>query len=283
MRSDRAVTLYLAQPIVRLLPRRVLSLPILMYHRVPDADDCARHPYYCTNTAAGVFERQIRWLRENGYHGVTVSEAARLVSKGAPAEKTVAITFDDGYRNFYTHAFPVLKRYEYAATMFLPTAYIGDAPQRFKGDDCLTWPQVRELRRAGVEFGSHTVTHPQLRAVGAGQLRHELRASKTEMEQRLGEAVETFAYPYAFPETDRSFVAGFCSTLRECGYRAGVSTVVGRAAGRDNPFYMRRLPVNSHDDPSFFRAKLEGAYDWLHGVQYAAKLRTGRRRPLTIL
>jgi peptidoglycan/xylan/chitin deacetylase (PgdA/CDA1 family) len=213
------------------------------------------------------------FLSENGYRAVSVGEAFEAANRqDAAVQKLVAITFDDGYRDFYTNAFPILHQYGYSATVFLPTAFIGDCAQRFKGEDCLTWGEVRELRNAGVNFGSHTVTHPQLRDVTPGQLREEVVVSKEQMEQRLGEQVETFCYPYAFPEADREFVGRLRGLLEETGYRLGVSTIIGRAAKSDNRFTLRRLPVNTHDDLRFFGAKLDGAYDWLHPMQYVMKL-----------
>jgi peptidoglycan/xylan/chitin deacetylase (PgdA/CDA1 family) len=272
MRADRAASLYFFGPLARVLPRRQ-GVPILMYHRVPPVDQCATHPYYCTNTAAPVFEQQIRFLKESGYRTVNITKAFESVQGPPFDEKLVAITFDDGYLDFYTHAFPILSRYGFTASVFLPTAYIGDSAVRFKGIDCLTWGQVRELRRAGMEFGSHTVTHPRLSEVGSEQLLREVADSKCEIEQRIGEAATSFAYPYAFPETNREFVRKVRAALVESGYREGVSTVLGRITKACDPLFMKRLPVNSHDDPSFFRAKLEGGYDWLRSVQYAAKLR----------
>ena len=127
----------------------------------------------------------------------------------------VGITFDDGYQDFHTNAFPILNRYGYAATVFLPTAYIGQASRQFKGAECLTWSQVRDLRKAGVEFGSHTVTDPQLRGVSTEQMRTEVGRSKDDIEEKLGERVEAFAYPYAFPETDAAFVETLRGALQE--------------------------------------------------------------------
>lgn len=271
IRYDRAASLYLFRPMNRILGHAGTGIPILMYHRVPEFDDCKTHPYYCTNTTTQAFAAHIRFLHECGYCAVSLTEAYRQAQCSMPGRKVVAITFDDGYQDFYTNAFPILNRYGYSATMFLPTAYIGDGPQRFKETECLTWAQVRELRKAGVEFGSHTVSHPQLRNVSAARLRQELSNSKTHIEERLGERVGTFAYPYAFPETDRIFVNRVGDVLRENGYEAGVSTVIGRVSQSDSPLFMKRLPINSHDDTQFFRAKLEGAYDWAYLPQHYYK------------
>lgn len=184
----------------------------------------------------------------------------------------MVITFDDGFRDVYTNAFPVMSEYGFSATVYLPTAFIGTAARAFKGTECLTWDEVRELHKAGVEFGSHTVTHPQLRSVRAAEVEYEVRCSKETIEQELGSPVTSFAYPYAFPETDRAFTRQLGKLLEEAGYENGVSTVVGRAARIDNLFFMKRLPINGADDDHLFQAKLDGAYDWLHTVQYAAKL-----------
>src|SRR5262245_53925731 len=118
MRCDRAASLYLFRPIARMLPRRRGSVPILMYHRIPEVDQCDTHPYYCTSTATPVFEEQIRCLRQNGYRAVSITEAYRAAQTEAVNEKLVAITFDDGYQDFYTNAFPVLQRYGFSTTVF---------------------------------------------------------------------------------------------------------------------------------------------------------------------
>jgi peptidoglycan/xylan/chitin deacetylase (PgdA/CDA1 family) len=272
MRSDRAASLYFFQPVTRLLGRNTRAIPILMYHRVPQIDSCTTHPYYCTSTAVKIFEQQVRFLRQEGYRSVSVKEAFGCVQTAEPGEKLVGITFDDGYQDFYANAFPILNRYGYSATVFLPTAYIGHVSRQFKGAECLTWSQIRELRKAGVEFGSHTVTHPQLRDTSEEQMRVEVRRSKQEIQEQMGERVDTFAYPYAFPEADLPFIATLRGALQDSGYQSGVTTIIGRVGLSTSPLFMNRLPVNSHDDLRFFQAKLEGAYDWLHAVQYAMKL-----------
>jgi peptidoglycan/xylan/chitin deacetylase (PgdA/CDA1 family) len=283
-RADRIASLYFFHPLQRLRAQQI-RIPILMYHSISDSGDSSRHPYYRTSTTPKMFDQQIRFLHQNGYRTVGVTEASRLMRSAHPSEtgtgarKLVGITFDDGYQDFHTIAFPTLSRYGYSASVFLPTAFIGQASRQFKGAGCLTWSQVRELRKAGVEFGSHTVTHPQLRGVSSEQMRTEVGRSKDEIEEKLGERVEAFAYPYAFPETDERFVETIHGALQDTGYRSGVTTVIGRAAASDNAFFMRRLPVNSADDLQLFRAKLEGGYDWLRTVQYASKLRTTDRLP----
>jgi peptidoglycan/xylan/chitin deacetylase (PgdA/CDA1 family) len=251
-----------------------------MYHSISAVDESRSHPYYRTATSVEVFEEQVSFLRENGYRAVSLSDAVSLTQGSAKlAAKCFVMTFDDGFQDFYRQAYPILSRNDYTATVFLPTAYIGDTPRKFNGVECLTWNQVRELRRAGVYFGSHTVSHPQLRDLDDRKMEHEIRASKDTAEEHLGCPVTSFSYPYAFPEADRAFKNRLRGVLEEAGYRNGVSTIIGRADHNDDALLMKRLPVNSCDDRRLFRAKIEGGYDWLHTVQYATKiLRSGTGR-----
>jgi peptidoglycan/xylan/chitin deacetylase (PgdA/CDA1 family) len=264
MRIDRALSVYLFHPAQRAVPARSQgALPILMYHGISDEPERGS-AYFKVNTAPAMFERQMRFLKERGYETMALSEAVRLLSRReSPGPKRVVITFDDGYRNFYTGAFAVLQKYGFTATMFLPTAYIGAQRNSFKGIECMTWDEVREMRKAGIEFGSHTVTHPKLVQLNWTEVERELRDSKTEMETQLGVRVTTFAYPFAFPQAKPLFVKKFTDALLENGYRCCLTTEVGRARPSDNVYRLKRLPMNTEDDLDLFRAKLEGGYDWL--------------------
>jgi len=271
-RVDRFATLHFFHPLRRLGVGRA-GIPILMYHSISDSDDSSRHPYYRTVTSPGVFEQHLKFLRDNGYKSISLSDAVSRLRAGAPDnERTVVITFDDGFRNFHSQAFPLLNKYGFSATMFLPTSYIDRDTRKFKGVDCLTWRQVRDLQKAGMHFGSHTVTHPQLKNVGPKELETEIRCSKQTIEDELGRAVASFAYPYAFPETDSAFRQRLHGLLEKNGYENGVSTIIGTADDAGARFFLKRLPMNSFDDVPLFRAKLEGGYDWLHALQRGSKL-----------
>lgn len=271
LRIDRLTTLYVVDPILRRRSTGKPFLSILMYHSIADEDEAGVHPYYRTGTAPAVFAAQMESLHQAGFSVIGLGEAIRR-SNQPDAEKSVVITFDDGYRNFYANAFPVLDRHGFTATMFLATAYVGESNLTFKGKECLSWGEVRELQKHGISFGSHTVTHPQLHDCNASSMRDEIVASKRTIEQKLGCAVPSFSYPYAFPETDNSFKARLRDELRHAGYENGVCTTVGHPGPASDPYFLNRLPVNSDDDPQLFLAKLAGSYDWLAKPQYLVKM-----------
>jgi peptidoglycan/xylan/chitin deacetylase (PgdA/CDA1 family) len=270
-RFDRIATLYLAQPLQKVTNRVERGIPILMYHSIADEDESQVHPYFRTATHPKIFSEQMDNLADAGYAVLSVNEAVGRLRSGAGVEKSAVITFDDGYRNFYTNAFPVLSKHGFSADMYLPTAHIGDSTITFKGKECLTWSEVRELEKHGISFGSHTVTHPKLYGMTRPAICEELTASKQTMEQKLGREVESFAYPYAFPESDDQFKDQMRELMIEAGYSNGVCTTLGCAAAGDDIFFLKRLPVNSCDDDQLFSAKLAGAYDWLATPQRLVK------------
>jgi len=273
-RADRFASLHIASPLIRAGGNRQRKVPILMYHSVGKEEQSARSPYYQTSVSSERFLLQMTFLHDRGYRTCSLSEAIACLDKpaGGTDDKVVVITFDDGFADFYTLAFPILNRFGLAATMYLPTGFIADTPMAFKTHNCMTWPQIRELQKLGIEFGSHTVTHPQLRTLNRPEIESELTESKKEIEDRTGCAAESFAYPYAFPQAD----AGFKRMLREClesaGYSNGVCTIVGRADSSSDHFFLERLPLNDLDDDRLLEAKLCGAYDWVGSVQSFVKV-----------
>ena len=278
LRIDRLTTLYVVDPLRRKIPGDRASVSILMYHSIADEDEAGVQPYYRTATAPAVFAAQMESLHQGGFSVVGLGEAARrctvpyAAKNPEAARNIVVITFDDGFRNFYTNAFPILNRHGFTATMFLPTAHIGDGHLTFKGKDCLSWSEVRELQKHGISFGSHTVTHPQLHDCDGPTIKKEIAESKQTIEQEIGRTIQSFSYPYAFPEADARFKHRLRDELQQAGYENGVCTTVGRPGPGADPFFLNRLPVNSDDDPRLFEAKLAGSYDWLAKPQYLVKM-----------
>ena len=282
LRIDRLLTLHCFSPLSKLRTAEKLTIPILMYHSISDMDEQGVHPYYRTCTSPKRFAQQMSWLHDHGYAAISLSEAVDLLSgtgtaPGKPKdEKYFVITFDDGFNDFYTDAFPILVRHGFMATVFLPTAFINTVNKTIMGKAFLSWSQVRELIKAGITFGSHSVSHDLLVKMTQAKVEQELRHSKETIEERVGSPVKAFSYPFAFPEHNKVFVNLFRNALQTCGYSCAVTTIIGTALPGDDVFTLKRIPVNTDDDPALYEAKLAGGYDWMHDVQYAVKSVYGR-------
>ena len=151
------------------------------------------------------FERQLGRLAGRGYRGATLRQAI----EDPPAERTVAVTFDDAYVSVVDRAQPILDRLGWPASVYVPSAWPGrDAPMAWPGIDgwlggphehelaCMSWDQLRALCDHGWEVGSHTRTHPRLPELDDGRLDEELAGSRADCEAGLGAACDTLAYPY---------------------------------------------------------------------------------------
>jgi peptidoglycan/xylan/chitin deacetylase (PgdA/CDA1 family) len=276
-RLDRLASLYgFSLAAAALRPFQAPRIPVLMYHSVSAGSGGKRgHPYYDVHVSPKRFREQMDFLSRNGYKVLSLADVSDIHAAGlAAGERCVVLTFDDLYENNYSVAYPVLKAYGYTATFFAPTGFISPPGGRLFLNDrpCMNWSEVEEMHRNGFRFGSHTVDHIMLHTAGRAEVCRQLQLSKRQLEEKLGWEVTSFAYPYAFPEADPRFVAGLGDLLSETGYLNGVTTTIGRVRASDNMLFMKRLPVNDADTEDLFRAKLDGAYDWMHAVQYTVKL-----------
>ncbi|MHA2230902.1 MAG: polysaccharide deacetylase family protein, partial [Candidatus Hodarchaeales archaeon] len=142
------------------------------------------------------------------------------------SHKTIVLTFDDGFKNFYNSAYPVLKEFGYQATVFLVPGYLGKSSQwndglsRLPVLDLLNWDQVKELSDDGIDFGAHTMTHPDFSKLDSTQTRSEIIDSKVEIQRHLGEQVPFFSFPYGTLTMDtlgivREEFQGACSTIMD--------------------------------------------------------------------
>jgi peptidoglycan/xylan/chitin deacetylase (PgdA/CDA1 family) len=273
-RLDRFLTLYLFKHIIKKQTSADdKQIPILMYHSISDEKEKS-HPYYHVNTSRAVFDTHMRYLYENNYSVINLQDLEKSFDT-IDSSEYIVITFDDGFYDFFTNAFPILNKYNFSATVFLPTGFIHNERLSFKGKECMTWHEVQDLQSKGINFGSHTVTHPQLNNLSTKEIENEIKLSKNKIEDETGRAVESFSYPYAFPE-DKEFGITLRALLKKCGYTNGVTTKIGTASKGGDTFFQPRLPVNTADDILFFRAKLQGAYNWLSKPQTFIKSIKGK-------
>jgi peptidoglycan/xylan/chitin deacetylase (PgdA/CDA1 family) len=162
---------------------------ILTYHSLD-------HTGSVISIAPELFREQMLWLARSG---VPVAPLDRVASTPG----AVAITFDDGFVNFFEHALPVLQFHGFPATVFVISGYCGRTNQwpsqpdiGIPALDLMDWDQVREASRRGVTIGAHTITHPWMSTLDQADAEQELRQAKADIEDRIGLPVESFSYPY---------------------------------------------------------------------------------------
>jgi len=225
--------------------------PILAYHQITK-DDSPKDP---SGFAVSVrqFERQMRYLHDHGYCCVPLMELLRP-SRNKPSrrKRTFALTFDDGYEDFLTQAYPVLRRYGFTATVFLVTDRVG-AQSDWEGEmgtPLLTWEQVQALHEDGISFGSHSCTHPWLTRLSNEQLGHELIASKERMEAELGQEIPLLAYPYGESNSE----------IQRMAMAAGYRAACGMDRGRRGRFNLWRCLCHTDDSLLTFILKLTRWY-----------------------
>ncbi len=285
---DRFISVNFVAPLRRMFAAHdsATSIPILMYHSITDDPEPGVRGYYRLNTPPARFREHLQILKDESFAVIDLSTAANLlVGRVAPrapgaadagplssvlrppapqsavrTSRYAVITFDDGFRDFYTCAAPALADFGFTATNFIISGFVG---REFKGRPCMSWSELRESRSSGLSVGSHTVNHPKLWELDHAGLQRELTDSRQAIAAELGETADTFAHPYAFPAADPDYVNRFTCAAEETGYQVGVTTTLGCARPGDHPLRLKRLPVNGADDPQLFRAKLCGAYDWL--------------------
>ncbi len=162
----------------------LIYAPILMYHHV--APKIRNSPYY---VSPDIFEQQMAWLKVNNYNVISLDRFYRGVyEEELLPPRPVVLTFDDGDRDQYTNAFPVLKKYGFNATFYVITNSI-------EGESYVTWEMLKEMVKDGMDIGSHTVHHPSLGISNEAQTELELRKSKAVLEKKLGITVKHLAYP----------------------------------------------------------------------------------------
>jgi peptidoglycan/xylan/chitin deacetylase (PgdA/CDA1 family) len=162
-----------------------------MYHYIseppPDANIYRRD----LSVTPANFEMQLAWLRSQGYQSITLADLVYHLAVGwSLPEKPVILTFDDGYRDNYTNAFPLLKRYGYVGTFFLVTRPIDYGDPAY-----LTWDMVKEMHWAGMDFQPHSYRHFDLEGKDVDFLVYEIVGSKEAVEARTGETARFFSYP----------------------------------------------------------------------------------------
>lgn len=206
-------------------PVNLQEIPVLNYHKV----DILNH---ALSVSPQEFEEQMEYLYQKGYHTITPDQLMVYLKSGKPLpEKPIMLTFDDGYLDNYTNAYPIMKKYNFTATIFIVTNFIG------KDDRFMTWDQIKEMQKNGIVFGSHTANHKSLTSLTREQIVDELGQSRDEITRQLGKPPKYFAYPTG------TYNAEIEDLVRKAGYKAAFTIEYGQVGADSDTFLLQRIPI----------------------------------------
>jgi peptidoglycan/xylan/chitin deacetylase (PgdA/CDA1 family) len=216
---------------------RQAILPILMYHYVSDPPPDAGPLRRDLSVSPTAFEAQLRYFREAGYTSVTLYDLVMYLQIGQPLPpRPILFTFDDGYSDHYHNAFPLLKRYGFVGTFFVITGFADERRPEY-----LSWDQVREMGAAGMEFGAHSYTHPDLRDQSMDYLVWQTLGPKQALEERVTRPVIAFCYPFGWYDEQTIRV------IESAGYWIGMTTQQGMLHRSDERYEIKRVRVRGSD------------------------------------
>ena len=237
------------------------GIPVLMYHSLEGNKNDISVNNKSTTIALEDFETQMALLNEMGYETISIDQLLNG-SLSNSKKKQVVITFDDAFYTTLKDAAPVLEKYNYTATLFLPIGPVNKGSffdfQGFAGiknDRPLTWDEVMQLDKAGWSIQSHGINHPRMSELKMNQIEEELLHSKNILETKLKKEVKYFAYP--FGDYDRRVL----KTIATAGYQAAFTVHLGKTVTNANPFRLRRIEINNRDTAASFISKIETGYE----------------------
>lgn len=234
------VVLYLFSP---KLTFAQVSVPILMYHYVGENPNPADTGRDYLSVSPDKFEEQLTFLKDNGFTPITLDNLYGIFNFQAESPaRPIVLTFDDGYIDFYTTAYPILAKYNFKAVSFIPTGLIGSGYY-------MNWDQIREISKSGlVTFEGHTISHPNLTLLAPNEALRELKEGREVLQAQTGYPVNFIAYPYGISNYQVQDLA------KQAGFAGGVGTWNGKSSG--SGINMPRIRITGQMDLKTFVSRL---------------------------
>lgn len=222
-----------------------VNVPILMYHYIGNNPNPEDHQRDSLSVTPDKFEEQMKYIADNGYSTTTFDTLAAALNKQTTLpNKTIILTFDDGYIDFYFNAYPILKQYNLRATVFIPTGLIDQASY-------LNWDQIKDMNNSSlISFQAHSVHHYHLPSLSNDSLKFELQESKRLLENKLGTRVNFIAYP--FGSTDNRVI----QFTKEAGFVGAAGTWANHIQSEGTIYDMPRLRVGGSTSLEVFKTFL---------------------------
>jgi len=233
-----------APPAVVPLGRATVRVPILMYHYIRVNPVPGDKLGYSLSVTPDDFQAQLDWLAANGYHTIDFNDLRAYYEGRQPLPaRPVIITLDDGYKDLYTTAYPIIRTHGFKAVAYIVFGFLG-APNNVTSD------QVREMDRNGIQIGSHTISHADLTKSSADALRHEVVDARAGLESLVGHPVLDFCYPSG------RFDGRVVGAVQAAGYQSATTTSPGVGHAVADRFTWPRVRVSGGEDLGQFASNL---------------------------
>ena len=220
--KQEAAAMPVAQVTVQDDPRTVM---VLNYHKVVDE-------HMSLSVPLADFEQHMKWLKEYGYTSITPEELYEFIVNGSELpEKPVLITFDDGYKDNYTNAYPIMKKYGFKGTIFVVTGFLGVY------DNYMTWEQAKELADNGFSIESHTYSHKSMTEASDEEISKELTKSRDTIKNKLGTDADFMAYPTG------TYNLHIAELVQKAGYKGAFTIKYDNVSRESNVYALERVPI----------------------------------------
>jgi peptidoglycan/xylan/chitin deacetylase (PgdA/CDA1 family) len=230
------------------------QIPVLLYHSIDDSGSII-------SVYFNEFKKQMKFLKDNGFKSISLDEYITYIKDNKPApSKSFVLTFDDGYLNFLSEVFPILRQYGFTATIFLATGYIGGSCEWIKENSVprlkiLEWKDIIQLKNSGISFGTHTVSHPYMTELTDKEITYEILECKKLIEQKLGGPITSFCYPYG------DYDERVLNIVKKNGFEAACSVDWGVKNNLKSLFALKRLTIGPVTTLSYLKFIFSGFYD----------------------
>jgi len=233
------------------------NIPILMYHSVElmPRSTVMRGMYVSPKS----FYFQMFLLKILGYKGLSMRELEPYI-QGKKSDRVVGITFDDGYLNNLKNAAPILKKFNFTATCYLVSEFLGksnlwDKSKGISQKPLMTVDEVKEWLDFGMDIGAHTQTHVDLKLATTDEAEREINLCKSDLEDKFDVSIVDFCYPFG------RFDDSICNIVERAGYSTASTMIRGRSNNKSNKLKLPRIPITYHTLPHLFLLKLLTKYE----------------------
>lgn len=251
--------------------KKKYDIPVIMYHRVINNPE--NEGVYGTYIYEDMFKKHLQYLKNKNYTVITFKDLDKIGwrNRFEKDRKYIILTFDDGYKDNYDLAFPILKEFNFKATIFLMGSLTYNEWDVKAGGErkfsLMSVEMIKEMQDYGIEFGAHTFNHPKINTLFNEEIEHQIVDVKKPLEEKIGKEIITFAYPYGILNDYAKKMA------RKAGYTFALATDSGSVCLSDDLYQIRRIAIFPNTNLFSFKRKVAGNYNFIK-IKREERLRT---------